>query len=363
MMEERLAEPQDDEDPNAIRIPEYRKLFNKLPRLGVSIKVHKQNKPRFMARCHQTTLTQLGEWLTRTLKAMSVESEEVWKDMFMTAGVITTGSWVINSNEQVRRRMDKMDNNPRFSNANTSRHQQTYDFSTMYTTLKLESPPGDGSKDSRGMKEMMKKYAALVFDWAKQNHSPWGKDKVLLVSKNSAGKWIDKDGRYGDTKTKKVITPERFEKWINFLLDNLYIQVGDELLRQVVGIPMGVSCSPHLANLMLFMYELEFFDDFISTYNPIRNKTARQLLWKLSCCTRYIDDLWNPLVPKTKSQSITRQMYPTWLQLGDPESEGTMVDYLALTTSCNTARQGDTSKRCSTAQGDTTKRCSTAQGD
>ena len=198
----------------------------------------------------------------------------------------------------------------------------------MYTTLKLESPPGDESKNSRVMKEMMKKYAALVFDWAKQNHSPWGKDKVLLVSKNSAGKWIDKDGRYGDTKTKKVITPERFEKWINFLLDNLYIQVGDELLRQVVGIPMGVSCAPYLANLMLFMYELEFFDDFISTHNPIRNKTARQLLWKLSCCTRYIDDLWNPLVTKEKFQSFTRRIYPTWLQLGEPESEGKIVNYL-----------------------------------
>ena len=159
-----------------------------------------------MARCHQTTLTQLGEWLTRTLKAMSIESEEVWKDMFMTAGVITTSSWVINSNGQVRQRMDKMDNNPRLSNVDTSRHQQTYDFSKMYTTLKLESPPGDESKDSRGMKEMMKKYAALVFDWAKQNHGTRGKDKVLLVSKNGAGKWINADGKYGDTKSKKVIT-------------------------------------------------------------------------------------------------------------------------------------------------------------
>ena len=84
-------------------------------------------------------------------------------------------------------------------------------------------------------------------------------------------------------------------------------------------------------NLMLFMYELEFFDAFISKHDLIRNKPARQLLWKLSCCTRYIDDLWNPLVPKTKFQSITRQMYPTWLQLGDPESEGTMVDYLDMT--------------------------------
>ena len=78
----------------------------------------------------------------------------------------------------------------------------------------------------------------------------------------------------GIPKLKKVITPERFEEWNNYLLDNLYIQVGDELLRQIVGIPMGVSCAPYLANVMLFMYELEFFDDFISTHDPICNKPA-----------------------------------------------------------------------------------------
>ena len=43
MMQENIAEPQDDKDPNAIHIPEYRRLFSKLPRLGVSIKLHKQN--------------------------------------------------------------------------------------------------------------------------------------------------------------------------------------------------------------------------------------------------------------------------------------------------------------------------------
>ena len=93
---------------------------------------------------------------------------------------------------------------------------------------------------------------------------------------------------------------------------------------------MGVSCAPYLANLMLFMHELEFIDAFISKHEPIRNKPACQLLWKLSCCTRYIDDLWNPLVTKAKFQSITRRIYPTWLQLGEPESEGKMVNYLDM---------------------------------
>ena len=93
---------------------------------------------------------------------------------------------------------------------------------------------------------------------------------------------------------------------------------------------MGVSCAPYLADLMSFMYELEFFDAFISKHDPIRIKPACQLLWKLSCCTRCIDDLWNPLVPKVKFQSITSQIYPTWLQLGDPESEGKIVNYLDM---------------------------------
>ena len=71
--------------------------------------------------------------------------------------------------------------------------------------------------------EVMKNYAALVFDWAKPNHSTRNKEKVLLVSKNGAGKWINADGKYGDTKTKNVIRPARFEKWINYLLDNLCV--------------------------------------------------------------------------------------------------------------------------------------------
>ena len=35
-------------------------------------------------------------------------------------------------------------------------------------------------------------------------------------------------------------------------------------------------------------------------------------------------------MPKAKFQSITSQIYPTWLQLGDPESEGNIVNYLDM---------------------------------
>ena len=48
-----------------------------------------------------------------------------------------------------------------------------------------------------------------------------------------------------------------------------------------------------------------------------------------SDCETY-SPLWNPLVMKAKFQSITRQIYPTWLQLGEPESEGKIVNYLDM---------------------------------
>ena len=80
----------------------------------------------------------------------------------------------------------------------------------------------------------------------------------------------------GGTNCKKVVTPDRIKIWINFLLDNLQVQVGDEIKRQTVGIPMGASCSPFLANLMLFMYEMEFFTDAISRALKQTHKQRRE---------------------------------------------------------------------------------------
>ena len=43
-----------------------------------------------------------------------------------------------------------------------------------------------------------------------------------------------------------------------YLLDNIYIQFGTKLNRQIVGIPMGTNCAPLVADLFLFCYERVF---------------------------------------------------------------------------------------------------------
>ena len=36
---------------------------------------------------------------------------------------------------------------------------------------------------------------------------------------------------------------------IDFLINNIYIKIGNHLFRQCIGIPMGTNCAPLLANL------------------------------------------------------------------------------------------------------------------
>ena len=54
--------------------------------------------------------------------------------------------------------------------------------------------------------------------------------------------------------------PKKYHAWscqnvcdaLTFLLDNIFIQFGTKLYRQVVGIPMGTNCAPLVADLSLF---------------------------------------------------------------------------------------------------------------
>ena len=41
-------------------------------------------------------------------------------------------------------------------------------------------------------------------------------------------------------------------------LDNILIRFGSKLYRQIVGIRMGTTCAPFVADLFLFCYERDF---------------------------------------------------------------------------------------------------------
>ena len=47
------------------------------------------------------------------------------------------------------------------------------------------------------------------------------------------------------------------------IIDNSYIIYKNDVYRQVIGIPMGTSCAPHLANIFLFMYESQYIKSLV----------------------------------------------------------------------------------------------------
>ena len=67
---------------------------------------------------------------------------------------------------------------------------------------------------------------------------------------------------------------------VELLIDNIFVNFGGYLLRQVIEIPMGTNCAPLLAKLFLYSYESEFLDNMIKSGHK---KLARS--FNLICAT------------------------------------------------------------------------------
>ena len=81
-----------------------------------------------------------------------------------------------------------------------------------------------------------------------------------------------------------LYTADNICKMIEFLIDDIFVQFGGRLLRQVIGIPVGTNCAPYLADLFLYSYENEFLDNMIKSGH-------RRLARSFNLCYKYIDDL------------------------------------------------------------------------
>ena len=57
---------------------------------------------------------------------------------------------------------------------------------------------------------------------------------------------------------RQSLTEDKLITYVEYLIDNVYVNVGNKVYRQCVGIPMGTDCAPLLANLFLFFYEYRY---------------------------------------------------------------------------------------------------------
>ena len=60
-----------------------------------------------------------------------------------------------------------------------------------------------------------------------------------------------------------MYTADNICKMIEFLIDNIFVQLGGRLFHEVIGIPMETNFASLLADLFLYSYEKEVVDNMI----------------------------------------------------------------------------------------------------
>ena len=113
------------------------------------------------------------------------------------------------------------------------------------------------------------------------------------------------------------LTEETLIAYVEYLVDNIYVCVGNRVYRQCVGIPMGTDCAPLLANLFLFYHE----------YNYMKNLIKHDI-WaarRFNNTVRYIDDLLT--LNNSRFECAINDIYPPELQLKKATECSTPLSY------------------------------------
>jgi hypothetical protein len=118
----------------------------------------------------------------------------------------------------------------------------TYDFSTLYTSIPHNK-----------LKAKMKEFVNDIF---------LKKDKSFIISSyHNAYMSQNRSKRSSDVS----FTNEELIRAIEMIVDNSFVEYKNCIYRQIIGIPMGTSCAPHLANIFLFMYESQYIQGLINS--------------------------------------------------------------------------------------------------
>ena len=112
----------------------------------------------------------------------------------------------------------------------------TYDFSTLYTNI-----PHNNLKEA----------LTVIIDKCFNN----SRMKFIMINKSEAF-WSNKpSAKYFSFDKTSLLTS------IRFLIDNTYFKCGNLILKQNIGIPMGIDPGPDFANLFLHYYEFSFMNN------------------------------------------------------------------------------------------------------
>ena len=227
---------------------------------------------RFIAASNKCTTKSLSSTLTSCLTTVTVHFQEYCEGIFKNTGV--NCFWIIKNSQQVLHNLQKI------NDTSKAYHFDSFDFSTLYTSI-----PHSSLKNNLN---------TLV----KEAYTIRGA-KYLNINRQGIAYWSQSQSG------ERSILLNELVNMLEYLVDNIFIEVGNRVFRQCIGIPMGTDCAPLIANLFLFYYEYNFMKGLI--------KTNINLAKRFSTTVRYIDDLLT--LNNTRFQEEIPNIYPVELVL------------------------------------------------
>ena len=137
--------------------------------------------------------------------------------------------------------------------------------------------------------------------------------QLIITSRKAFFNDVVKDGQY-------AFDFDEFITLFEYLIDNIYIRFGNNVFRQVIGIPMGTNCAPLLANLYLFYYEYNFL------LKLGKDKNYHGKFFNRSF--RFIDDLLS--INNKHFKKYISTIYPDELELKETTESSTSCSFLDL---------------------------------
>ena len=116
------------------------------------------------------------------------------------------------------------------------------------------------------------------------------------------------------------------EDILGFLIESIFVDFGNQIFQQTVGIRMGTNCAPLLADLFLYSYEAEFIQELLHEKN-------KPLAVAFNSTFRYIDDILS--INNDRFYSYVDSIYPSELEIKDTTESSTSASYLDVLLNIN----------------------------
>ena len=121
-------------------------------------------------------------------------------------------------------------------------------------------------------------------------------------------------------KDNRFFTNTTLSESVSFLIENCFFKVGNSILKQCIGIPMGIDPAPFWANLFLYHFESEYVKGLVSAGSPSA--------YNFHSVGRFIDDLC-ALNDRDEFHDCYKKIYPKELDL-KVEHHGIHASFLDL---------------------------------